>query len=83
MDRPRFFQDRMVRGAFKSFEHDHLFEAVGDGQTRMIDVLRFAAPGGWLAWPIERWVLLPYLRRLIDQRGEALKAMAEDARHGG
>src|SRR3954447_25672503 len=25
-ERPEFFQDRMVRGAFKSLEHDHVFE---------------------------------------------------------
>src|SRR4051794_3939009 len=41
-ERPRFFQDRMVRGAFAAMEHDHLFEARGDGSTDMVDVIRFA-----------------------------------------
>ena len=35
-----FFQDRMIRGAFRFLEHDHLFEPQGDG-TLMTDVLNF------------------------------------------
>src|SRR5690349_4793455 len=30
-DRPSYFQDRMVRGIFKSFEHDHHFQPQPDG----------------------------------------------------
>src|SRR5687768_13694369 len=40
---PTFFQDRMTRGAFRFFEHDHLFEP-HDGRTLMTDVLKFEAP---------------------------------------
>ncbi|HEV7426787.1 MAG TPA: SRPBCC family protein [Thermoanaerobaculia bacterium] len=46
-DRPRHFQDSMVRGAFRSFVHDHYFEACDDG-TRMTDVLAFRSPLGVL-----------------------------------
>jgi hypothetical protein len=56
-ERPRFFQDRMVRGAFESMEHDHLFEARADGSTDMVDVVRFAAPLGLVGWVAERVVL--------------------------
>jgi ligand-binding SRPBCC domain-containing protein len=27
MDRPAYFQDTMIRGAFRSMKHDHFFEA--------------------------------------------------------
>src|SRR5437762_3834452 len=37
-DRPRYFQDSMLRGAFHSFVHDHYFEAIAEG-TKMTDVL--------------------------------------------
>src|SRR5712675_3797813 len=42
-DRPRYFQDSMLRGAFRSFVHDHYFEAGADG-TIMKDVLTFRSP---------------------------------------
>ncbi len=71
-----FFQDRMTQGAFKFFEHDHLFEQQGD-QTIMTDILRYKAPFGPLGWIAERTFLKWHLRRFIINRAEALKAMAE------
>ena len=55
---PRHFQDRMIRGAFKSLVHDHYFEPAEDGATLMVDVLRFQAPFGPLGWLAERLVLV-------------------------
>jgi len=75
-DRPRHFRDVMTRGAFRSFVHDHHFEAVGAG-TRMVDRVRFAAPGGMLGVMVERAVLRRYLMRLLTERGQALKREAE------
>lgn len=74
---PDFFQDRMIRGAFKSFEHDHRFEADKAGGTVMVDVVRFEAPLGPLGWVAERLILAGHLRRFLRRRGMALKAMAE------
>src|SRR5439155_10558977 len=59
-DRPRYFQDSMQRGAFRSFVHDHTFEARGGG-TAMTDVLAFAAPLGTLGLRAERPALPPQL----------------------
>jgi ligand-binding SRPBCC domain-containing protein len=75
--RPDFFQDRMVRGAFRHLEHDHSFESTSNGVTRMVDVVRFAAPFGPVGWLAERLVIGPHLRRFIQERGLTLKAMAE------
>src|ERR1700704_1903395 len=44
-DRPRHFQDSMLRGAFRSYTHDHFFEPY-DGGTLMTDVMEFTAPLG-------------------------------------
>ena len=50
-DRPWHFQDCMLRGAFRSFCHDHYFESVS-GQTRMKDLMVFEALFGLLgSWP--------------------------------
>lgn len=73
---PTFFQDRMTKGAFRFFEHDHHFEPRGDG-TLMTDVLRFQAPFGPVGWLAERMVLGPHLRRFLVSRGLVLKVMAE------
>jgi ligand-binding SRPBCC domain-containing protein len=77
-DRPRFFRDRMVRGPFASFEHDHRFDEEGD-VTWMRDELRFEAPLGWLGKPAGLWVVRPHLRRFLAERNEAIKAVAESA----
>ncbi len=68
----------MVRGAFRSFAHDHEFEPSAGG-TVMTDRLTFAVPLWPLGVVVERLVLAPYLRRLISGRGQEIKAGAERA----
>ncbi|MEM7788713.1 MAG: SRPBCC family protein [Bacteroidota bacterium] len=75
-DRPHHFRDEQVRGAFRSFVHDHEFVPEADG-TRMTDRIRFQAPGGPLGVLVERVILRPYLTRLIARRGRELKHLAE------
>jgi ligand-binding SRPBCC domain-containing protein len=73
---PSFFQDRMIKGAFRFLQHDHIFEPKDDG-TLMIDLLVFQAPLGPIGWLLERLLLGPHLRRFLVARGAALKRMAE------
>lgn len=75
-DRPRHFQDTMLRGAFARLRHDHFFDAVGGG-TVMRDVLDYAAPLGPLGRLAERAFLTAYLRRFLEARNRELKAVAE------
>jgi ligand-binding SRPBCC domain-containing protein len=72
-ERPRYFQDSMVKGAFHSFVHDHHFEAIAEG-TKMTDVLTFSSPLGFLGVIADRLVLSAYLRRMLITRNDALKA---------
>lgn len=78
-DRPRHFQDTMLRGAFARLRHDHYFDAApdGGGGTVMRDVLDYAAPLGPLGWLAERLFLTAYLRRFLEARNRELKAVAE------
>ncbi|MFT5647460.1 MAG: ligand-binding SRPBCC domain-containing protein, partial [Aureispira sp.] len=46
-DAPHFFADEMVKGAFKSFRHEHHFKASSSG-TLMTDLFDFEAPLGFL-----------------------------------
>jgi ligand-binding SRPBCC domain-containing protein len=74
-NRPQRFIDEQVRGPFHRFHHEHLFESV-DGGSRMIDIVEFEAPAGWLGRLAERLVLASYVRSLIDERNRYLTAQS-------
>jgi ligand-binding SRPBCC domain-containing protein len=76
-DRPAYFQDVMVRGAFAWMEHDHWFDAAPDGGTVLRDELRFAAPLGVLGRIAEALVLRRYMTRFLQRRNAFLKRVAE------
>jgi ligand-binding SRPBCC domain-containing protein len=75
-ERPKHFRDSMVRGAFKRIDHDHYFEYEGT-DTRISDIFDFDAPGGFLGRIIAKIVLAPYLTRLLEERNQMIKTIAE------
>jgi hypothetical protein len=77
MDRPRAFRDSMVRGAFARFDHDHLFEDC-DGGTLMTDIFDYSSPWWLLGRLADALFLEGYMRRLLGERAEMLRALAEE-----
>jgi ligand-binding SRPBCC domain-containing protein len=77
MDRPVYFQDTMIAGAFHSMQHDHVFRALSPGTTEMEDVFRFAAPLPVLGRLAEILVLRRYMQGLLSERNAVLKKIAE------
>ncbi len=75
-DCPTYFRDVMTRGAFRSFAHDHRFEAHGGG-TVMVDEVEFRSPFGPLGWVVDAVFMTGYLRRLLEGRCQAIKREAE------
>lgn len=75
-ERPAFFQDTMVRGRFKRYQHDHLFVEI-DGQTLLIDKVRFSLPLGVVGRVVGRRLVVPYVVRLLRRRLTLLKHVAE------
>jgi ligand-binding SRPBCC domain-containing protein len=75
-DRPRYFRDEMVRGAFTRLSHDHLFDAISAG-TRMRDVFEFVAPWGAIGRVAAHVVLARHFRRFLEDRAQVLKRLAE------
>jgi hypothetical protein len=75
--RPHHFQDIMLRGMFKSFAHDHYFEALPDGTTLMRDELRFVAPLVPLGWLAETLVLHRYLTGFLIEPNKLIQQVAE------
>lgn len=76
VDRPTHFRDEQIDGPFKHFVHNHFFEDLGNGVTRMRDVIDFASPFGALGRIVDRVLLAWYLRRVIVQRADSIRAEA-------
>ncbi|MFG2109756.1 SRPBCC family protein [Micromonospora chersina] len=74
---PRRFVDEQVRGPFRALRHEHVFDDLGDGRTRMTDRMTVSAPLGLLGALVTRVLLAPYLRRLLKQRSAHVKRLAE------
>ncbi len=77
MKRPAYFRDSMVAGAFKRFDHDHFFESIPGGHTRMKDVFDYTSPLGPLGHLADALFLKNYMRRLFEERNAIIKQMAE------
>ena len=71
-DRPVRFVDEQVRGPFQYWHHEHLFEALGARETRMVDRVNFRSPAGPVGVLVDRWVLCNYMRALIQRRNAYL-----------
>ena len=74
---PVYFDDLPVRGPFAWFHHEHRFEPLGGGRTRMRDHWRHRSPLGPLGWLADRLVIGRYMRRQLETRNAALKREAE------
>jgi ligand-binding SRPBCC domain-containing protein len=79
MDRPAYFQDTMVQGAFRLMKHDHFFRPVSPDETEMRDIFCFAAPLPVLGRLAEIAFLRRYMRALLRERNAVLKEIAESS----
>jgi ligand-binding SRPBCC domain-containing protein len=79
-DSPHYFQDTMIQGAFKFMQHDHFFTAISENETEMKDRFTFAAPLSLLGNIAEQLFLKRYMDRLLRQRNEIVKQVAESDR---
>lgn len=77
MDRPRFFADEMVTGAFKSFRHEHHFTD-NSGYTQMTDIFLFQSPLGIIGQMANALFLTRYMADLLRQRNAVIKHFAEN-----
>jgi ligand-binding SRPBCC domain-containing protein len=66
--------DEQVDGPFAWFRHEHRFDALDDGRTRMVDDWAHASPFGPLGWLADRFVLRGHLTRLLERRNAAITA---------
>ncbi len=63
------FVDQQLRGPYKRWYHEHLFEEI-DGQTRVIDNVHYIPRGGSL---IHRFMVKPDLLKIFGYRQDRLR----------
>lgn len=73
---PYHFRDSMVRGAFRSFAHDHFFEQ-DQGITIMKDRFEYTSPLGLLGGLADTLFLKRYMERLLRIRANVIRVAAE------
>lgn len=78
-DRPYYFVDEMVKGAFKSFRHTHQFTASDQG-VWMTDVFDYESPLGWIGRMADKLFLERYMRDFLMKRNRYIKQIAERGR---
>jgi len=77
-DYPKSFTDEMVKGAFKSMRHEHLFYAINN-KTLMKDIFVFESPLGILGEWFNFIYLSKYMENLLRARNGVIKTVAEGA----
>ena len=72
MDFYTYFVDEQLKGKFKSFKHQHLFEEK-NGVTIMQDILQYETPFGIFGKLFDKLLLKKHLTHFIEYRNEILK----------
>ncbi len=75
-NRPYNFTDVQIKGIFKSFYHQHLFEEVDD-RVLMKDIFDFESPFGFVGHIFNKIILTKYLKKFLIERNNTIKEYAE------
>jgi ligand-binding SRPBCC domain-containing protein len=75
-ERPYSFRDTMIKGAFKRFDHDHIFEQ-NNGFVKLIDIFDYNSPFLILGKIFDYFVLEDYMRNFAIQRNKDIKNALE------
>lgn len=76
-DKPIYFVDEMVDGAFSSFRHEHFFKALLRDRTEMNDVFNYRSPLSFLGKVADHLFLKNYMTNFLIERNNVLKDFAE------
>lgn len=77
MDAPYYFRDEMLKGAFKSIYHEHIFEKIDKNNTKMIDLFNYKSPYGIIGRFADFLFLKKYMHGFLFERNETIKKYAE------
>ena len=77
MKKPYHFTDTMLKGAFKSMKHQHIFRQEGKN-TIMTDIFEFHSPFGIIGKIFNRIFLKNYMKKFLLERNKLIKFTAEN-----
>ncbi len=77
LNRPKRFDDEMVRGSFKWLRHVHEFE-FNNGITTMRDTLEWEPPFGMIGRLVDQLCLRRHMHWFVSTKQNALKRIAEE-----
>ena len=75
-DKPAYFRDEQIKGAFKYIYHEHKFEQLNN-KILMTDYFEFESPFGMFGKLFNKMILTNYLGKLHIDRNEIIKEFAE------
>jgi ligand-binding SRPBCC domain-containing protein len=75
--RPSLVVDRMLAGPFPAWVHEHRFEALGDGTTRLTDHVDYRVPFGVLGAIADRVAIRYLMGRVFRARQAVTKELLE------
>jgi len=78
-DRPVYFVDEMVKGAFARFKHEHHFKQQGK-QTIVTDIFDYTSPLSILGRIADKLFLETYMYELLLERNRVIKEYAESGK---
>jgi ligand-binding SRPBCC domain-containing protein len=75
-EKPYYFRDEQIKGAFQSIYHDHKFEQL-ENKILMTDIFEYESPFGIIGKMFNKFILTNYLRNLLIKRNNVIKEFAE------
>lgn len=76
LNRPIFFEDVMLKGAFNSMRHEHHFIQVNEC-TEMTDIFYYEVPFGFLGIWFDKLILEKYMTKFLLTRNQIIKEVSE------
>lgn len=76
LEQPYIFRDTMVEGAFKRFDHDHIFEQK-NGKVKITEVFDYESPYSFLGKIFDFFVLKNYMTKFFVHRNVEIKKALE------
>lgn len=76
---PDFFCERMMKGPFIKYRHEHYFVS-NEENTVMKDLILFESPGSMYGKLVNKIILKKYMDNFLEKRNKVLKMFAESDR---
>lgn len=77
VNKPHHFTDVMLKGAFKSMKHQHIFRQEGK-KTIMTDIFEFESPFGIVGKIFNKIYLKNYMKSFLLERNQLIQETAEN-----